>query len=154
MGDSLTISQASSTKEILPLLSMLNSVYRPTAAPYEGMALEFPHLFALDNAQNLYYASIGNQVVSMVGVYPQVLAIEGIELPVASIGCIATLLIYEKRGIATKILNQVFDDLTQQDYPLALISGERGLYRRLDAVPVGSMYEVTLTADELGPVIQ
>ena len=71
----------------------------------------------------------------------------------ASIGCVATLPSFEKRGIATKILNQVFDDLTKQDFPLALISGERGLYRRLDAVPVGSMYEVTFTADDLRPVI-
>lgn len=154
MSDSLIISQASSTKDILTLLSMLNSVYRPSAPPHEGMALEFPHLFALNNAQNLYYAAIDNQVVSMAGVYPQVLAIDGIELPVASIGCVATLPAFERRGIATKILNRIFDDLTRQDYPLALISGERGLYRRLDAVPVGSMYEVTLTADALGPIIQ
>ena len=67
----------------------------------------------------------------------------GYPLAVWSIGCVATDPEYEKRGIATQILHRVFQDGVEAGIPLTVISGERGLYRRLDAVPVGAMMEVS-----------
>lgn len=143
------ISRPQNPHDIARLLKMLNAVYRPRAMPSQGMALEFPHLFDVRNAHNLFFAEADGNPISMVGVYPQKVIIQGAELPVASIGCVCTTPDYENQGIATSILNAVFDNLSRQQIPLALISGERGLYQRLGAVAIGSLRQVTAPADLL-----
>lgn len=143
----IVIEQPRTAEDTAEMLEMLNRVYHRNPTLNQGMDREFPHLFAPDNRQHLYYVALDGHVVSMVGVYPQTMLLEGHPLPVWSIGCVATDPLYEKRGIATQILHQVFKDGRDAQIPLTLISGERGLYRRLDAVPIGSMIEATAELD-------
>lgn len=131
--------------DVTLMLTMLNRVYHRDPATHHGMEREFPHLFAPDNRDHLYYVSLDDRVISMVGVYPQTMLLCGHPLGVWSIGCVATDPEYEKRGIATQILHKVFQDGMKAGVPLTVISGERGLYRRLDAVPIGAMMEVSGT---------
>ncbi len=139
----IAIQHPQSDLDVAAMLDMLNRVYHRDCTAGQGMDREFPHLFAPENWQHLYYVALDGQVVSMVGVYPQTLLLQGHPLQVWSIGCVATDPLYEKRGLATQILQQVFDDGHDARVPLTLISGERGLYRRLDAVPIGAMIEAT-----------
>lgn len=141
----VVIAHPKTETEVAQMLTMLNHVYHRDPATQHGMDREFPHLFARKNRDYLYYVALDNRVVSMVGVYPQTMQLCGHSVGVWSIGCVATDPAYEKRGIATQILHQVFKDGSDAGVPLTVISGERGLYRRLDAVPVGSMMEVSGT---------
>ncbi len=137
----MMIQKPKTTADTAAMLEMLNRVYHRDPTCHQGMDREFPHLFAPQNHDHLYYVTLDQRVVSMVGVYPQTMLLAGHPLKVWSIGCVATDPLYEKRGIATEILRQVLEDGHDRDIPLALISGERGLYRRLNAVSVGIMIE-------------
>ncbi|MHB1684952.1 MAG: GNAT family N-acetyltransferase [Bacilli bacterium] len=128
--------------------TMLDAVFRSNQPPGEGMPREFPHLFSEQNAHNLYYIADGEQPVSMVGVLVQEVLMQGAAMPVASIGSVGTLSAYEGKGLASRILDRVAADLTDQQIPLMLVSGDRGLYRRAHCAPVGRMFAVEVTADE------
>ncbi len=123
---------------------IVDLVFRPQLPPGQGMPKEFPHLFSADNAHNLYYVADENGPVSMVGVLPQKVVIQGITMNVASIGSVVTLPEYQGRHISSAILHRVMADFTAEGVPLMLVSGDRGLYRRIDCVPVGRMYRVTI----------
>lgn len=141
MAETLLVQRAT-PENVHELAAMLDTVYRPQLRPGEGMTREFPHLFHPENAANIYYTADGGRPVSMVGVYPQEVSFQGITMPVVSIGCVGTLPAYERKGISSRILDQVVQDMTVKQIPLMLVSGDRGLYRRAHCVPVGSMYEV------------
>lgn len=128
----------------LSLGKMVDSVFRPQLPAGEGMPREFPHLFSESNAHNLYYAADESGPVSMVGVLPQKVVLQGITMDVASIGSVVTVPEHQGRQISSAILQRVMADLTTQGVPLMLVSGDRGLYRRIDCVPIGRMYRAKI----------
>ncbi|MCL6452255.1 MAG: GNAT family N-acetyltransferase [Alicyclobacillus sp.] len=130
---------------VAALGEMADAVFRPHQPPGQGMPREFPHLFSAENATNLYYVESAGTPVSMVGVLPQQMVLPGVTLDVASIGSVATLPAYERRGISSAILQRVISDAVAAGFPLLLVSGERGLYRRLQCVAVGQMWEAEWT---------
>lgn len=142
-----TVISRATPETVKKLGEMLDMVFRPKQRPGEGMPREFPHLFSEQNARNLYYIADGQQPVSMVGVLVQEVLFQGISMPVASIGSVGTLPAYEGQRLASRILDRVVADLTDQEIPLMLVSGDRGLYRRAHCMPVGQMFEVEVTAD-------
>ncbi|WAH37176.1 GNAT family N-acetyltransferase [Alicyclobacillus dauci] len=139
--------QRAEASDIPALGELLDSVFRPQLVPGQGMPKEFPHLICAENAHNIYFVSDNGRPVSMVAVLIQETVFQGVTMPVVSIGSVCTRRAYEGRGISSQILDQVIRDLKADEIPLMLVSGTRGLYRRIHCVPVGKMYEVEWSAD-------
>lgn len=136
--------QRAAPADVKRLGEMLDTVYRPQLTPGDGMPKEFPHLFHPENAKNLYYVEIDGKPVSMVAVKRQHVVFQGITMEVASIGSVVTLPSYQGRQISSAILDQIIQDLTSESVPLMLVSGDRGLYRRIHCIPVGNMFEAAV----------
>ena len=77
------------------------------------------------------------------------LSIEGAKVKVASFGGVCTHPDYRERGIASRLLDHCLNEVTGAGTKLLIISGMRGLYRRIDAVPVGPVWTASLRADSL-----
>ncbi len=77
------------------------------------------------------------------------LSIEGAKVKVASFGGVCTHPDYRERGIASRLLNHCLSEVIEAGAKLLIISGMRGLYRRIDSVPVGPVWTASLKADSL-----
>ncbi len=124
--------------EAIPLLAQLvDRVMRPYTLAGEGMAKRFPLLFQENNAHNLFYIAKQGIPVSMAAVWRGEVATSGLVIPVASIGSVATLKEFRGQGLASRILQHIWTQLMHQGVPVVQISGNRDLYHRLGAEPVG-----------------
>lgn len=101
------------------------------------MADEFPLLYGADRAARWVMADELGTVVGIAGalVWPAVL--EGFPTWVASVGSVATAPEYRGQRVATRLLQLLEDHLRDEGVRLMLISGDRSLYYRFGARPVG-----------------
>ncbi|QQE79192.1 GNAT family N-acetyltransferase [Alicyclobacillus sp. SO9] len=134
--------QRATPADVERLGQMLDTVYRPWLTPGEGMPKEFPHLFCAENAHHLYYVEEDGNPVSMIATLPQKVVMQGIAVDVVSIGSVVTIPQYQGRQISSAILDRVVTDWAAAGIPLMLVSGDRGLYRRIHCTSVGSRLEV------------
>jgi ribosomal protein S18 acetylase RimI-like enzyme len=72
--------------------------------------------------------------------------IAGCELHVACMGAVATRETHRGRGFASRLVQAAFDKARADGADLMLISGDRTLYRRAGAVPVGLDYRCVADA--------
>jgi GNAT superfamily N-acetyltransferase len=134
------------------LVDTVNAVMRNNAPKEYGMGDEFPHLFSRKNASNLYYIESDGKVVSHAGFVKYRCNINGCTISVASLGSVATLPEYRGKQYATKILHRIFSDLEKGDISLLLISGTRGLYKRMECIETGRMFRARVSEDEMEPI--
>ncbi len=125
------------------LIKILNSVYRTSENPLEGMALEFPHLFSLENIHNTYYIEDEGIPVSQASVYEWTCFLNGVNISVVSLGSVSTLEKYRHRGLSTKIIRRIMEDKRDEGFSLMLVSGEIELYTKLNCVKAGLVYSTT-----------
>ncbi len=90
--------------------------------------------------------AVGGRPVSHIRVAYNHLSIYGCRIKIASIGGVCTDPEYRGRGIASRLLRNCIREAADAGAALLLISGDRGLYRRAQAVP----FCPTLVA-QLGP---
>jgi hypothetical protein len=77
------------------------------------------------------------------------LSIYGARVKVASFGGVCTHPAYRNRGIATKLLEACIKETTEANAAFVIISGMRGLYRRVGSVLAGPVWHVRLERREL-----
>jgi len=97
----------------------------------------FPRLFHRDNAENLFIFSENGRVVSHAGMVERKARIGECELHVACLGAVSTYDEYRGRGLATQLVDAALDKARRDGVDVMLISGDRTLYRRIGAMPVG-----------------
>ncbi|MBX8631983.1 MAG: GNAT family N-acetyltransferase [Thermoplasmata archaeon] len=134
------------------LVETVNKVMRSKAPKGYGMGEAFPHLFSSENASNLYYIESDGKVVSHAGFVKYRCNINGSSISVASLGSVATLPEYRGRQYATKILRCIFSDLEKGDTSLLLISGTRGLYKRMECIETGRMLRARVSEGEIAQI--
>jgi len=110
------------------------------------MGRMFPTLFAESNAENLFVVAAEGKIISHVGMTLQRAALGACTVGVACIGAVATYEEYRGRGLATQLMELACDKAKSWGADFMMISGGRGLYRRLGAADVGLDYRA-----EIGP---
>lgn len=130
-------------QEYQEAIRLSDRVFRDDGQASMGDA--FPFLFSLANAQS-YGAFEGGKLISFVGLVPAIIRVGSARLKVYSIGSVCTHPDERGRGAAGQILQQVLAHIDQAEASLMLVSGDRGLYRRIDCYPFG--HTVKLALDE------
>ncbi len=106
----------------------------------------FPTFLVPENRDNLLVYADGGQVVSHVGMTLRWASVGGCTAGVASIGAVATDPAYRGKGLATELMHTAMAQAHAWGADFMLISGGRGLYRRLGAADVGVDSSVSLDA--------
>jgi predicted N-acetyltransferase YhbS len=136
------------TPEELPALSDL--VDRVFNAPAPGtMFQHFSQLFSVDNARNLLVFEDDGAVVAHAGMTQRGVSILGCQLRVACVGAVSTDPAYQGRGLATQLMDAACSQARADGVDLMMISGGRGLYRRLGAADVGCDYKLRIPRERV-----
>jgi len=122
-------------EEFASLCSLVNSVFRSNGVG--KMEEQYPLLFAPENFDHLLVMVDDGEVVSHVGALTRDISTAGCRLSTMSIGAVATCAAYRGRGLATGLMDMAIRKAIHGGTSLMLISGGRGLYRRLGAKRAG-----------------
>ncbi len=106
----------------------------------------FPRLFHRDNLENLFVFSEAGRVVCHVGMIERRARIAACELQVACMGAVATHETCRGRGMASQLVLAALDKARADGVDVVLISGDRTLYRRVGAFPVGCDFQCVADA--------
>ncbi|GGJ12194.1 hypothetical protein GCM10010885_21940 [Alicyclobacillus cellulosilyticus] len=127
-------------QDVARLGELSDSVFRPQLIPGTGMPKEFPLAFSAENAHNLYFAAVDGRPVSLVALYPSRLVVPGGHVSAVSMGSVCTLPEFREQHLASQLIHQILTDFSPHT-SLLLVSGGRGLYRRLGCVDFGERVE-------------
>ncbi len=130
--------------EELPSLSeLVDTVFTP--GRHGAMFRFFPLFLSEYNAENLLVMLDQGRVVSHVGVALNWASIGGCAVGIACVGAVATYEEHRGKGLATTLMEAAIRHAEHWGADVMMISGGRGLYRRLGAADVGREYRLTIS---------
>ncbi len=115
----------------------------------KGMELLYPWHLGRENRHNLWVLVEDGRVVSHVGVTKRTIAIRGVRIPAGLMSAVVTDPEYRGKGLATRLIDFLRARHDREGLDLYLISGNRDLYRRIGAAPVGCRLHFTLAPTSL-----
>ncbi|MBM3263578.1 MAG: GNAT family N-acetyltransferase [candidate division Zixibacteria bacterium] len=138
--------------EMDSLYDLVNTVFRSGSAG--RMENQYPLLFTEENRDHLFVVTDAGRVVAHVGAFTRDISVLGCTLKTMSIGAVATLESYRGAGLATRLMETAIRTGRAEGSSLMLISGSRGLYRRLGTTRAGRYVVFTASRSVLpsGPV--
>ena len=92
---------------------------------------------------------LGKNVISHVGIRERKVLISGCWINVGSIGGVATQEPYRNRGLATHLMERAIQRIDEDGGDLMIVSGDRGLYRRLGCVDAGTFHRLEIRKRDL-----
>ncbi len=134
--------------EIQELIDVLNFVFRADGG---DMAADYPRHLGVNNVDNIRVIRQGGKIVSHVATSIRPVLLGGIPTKVAGIGAVATLPEARGQGLASILMDDAVKLSIEQGADIMLISGDLGLYRRMNAVDCGCYPEVKIKKEELAP---
>ncbi|WP_338785991.1 GNAT family N-acetyltransferase [Metabacillus sp. FJAT-53654] len=105
----------------------------------KSMGEAFPFIFSQSTIGQSFGAFHNGELVSFMGLVPSVIKIGEARLNVFSLGSVCTAEDFRKKGIASQILERVFEYIDSSDASLLLVSGDRSLYTRVNCCHFGSV---------------
>lgn len=132
-------------EEIPSLGQLLDTVFSRGKAG--EMFRFFPVFLAESNAANLFVYTDKGRVVSHVGTALHWASIAGCTVGVACVGAVATYEEYRGKGLATQLMDLACRRARAWGADFMMISGGRGLYRRLGAADVGCEHDATVSGE-------
>lgn len=112
---------------------------------------QFPRLFAAERLERMRVVAVDGRLVAHVGMLLESASILGCPLGIATIGAVCCLQEQRQNGFATALMLDSVGLARAAGVPLMMISGGRGLYRRLGAAGAGSNPRWDLPVDQLPP---
>lgn len=133
--------------------SLLKLVNRTFIGTEKGRGMEslYPWHLGKDNRQNLWVMVEAGRVVSHVGVNKRAVSIHGARIPIVLVSSVCTDPEYRGQGLASKLMEHLKGIHDRQGFDLYFISGNRDLYRRMGAAPVGRKLHYVLNPRALDP---
>lgn len=125
------------------LLRLVNHAFMG-ATWKRGMESLFPWHLGSENRRNLWVLVEDGQVVSHVGVTKRSISIHGVRIPIGLMSAVVTDPRYRGKGLATRLIDFLRIRHDREGIDLYYISGNRDLYRRIGASPVGRHLHFTL----------
>lgn len=116
---------------------MYNRVFGEWLLKPADLIREEPDIYGPANLRHCWGAFDGKRLVAHVAARRATVAMEGATLLWASYGNVMTDPAYRGKGIATKLNRMAWGRLREEGVDGVYISGGRGLYRRMGAVPCG-----------------
>ncbi|HOE12955.1 MAG TPA: GNAT family N-acetyltransferase [bacterium] len=132
--------------EIPQLIDLLNLVFRPQGG---NMGREFPSLLREENLEQLRVIVEDGTIVAHVGMTLQDAILGGIPTRICNIGAVSTHPDSRGKGYATQLMEDAVQHARSRGADIMLISGKRGLYRRMNAVECGLFPFLALTEQEV-----
>lgn len=121
--------------ELAGVVRLATSIFRREGDIDMGAA--FPTFFNEQNLPNLRIMLESGRPVAMAGCVLRHLSLSGTKLPVALVGTVCALEEYRGQGIAGRIVEDVVAHAVAQGAAAILVSGGRGLYRRMGCADAG-----------------
>ena len=106
----------------------------------------FPQFFDAGNDLNHWVFVENGEVVAHAGMMTHDARIAGCAVRVGCVGAVASRESHRGQGLASRLMDLLCKSALERDMDFLLISGDRGLYRRMDAVPFAHEYTVTINA--------
>ncbi len=124
-----------SSKNLKEIIDLSNLVFRPKERSIE---VETPLMWAEKNirAGNLFIIKEDKKIVSFTGMIEGQISICGYRLKISSIGNICTHPDYRGKGYASLLFQEAIKKAKSDNRLYLMISGGRGLYKRVGAVSV------------------
>jgi predicted N-acetyltransferase YhbS len=97
----------------------------------------FPMLFCRENLGNLRVFVEDGRPVALAGFTVNEVVVPGASFSVACIGSVCTLASHQGRGLGTRLMNDCVAVTLSEYVTVLLISGGRGLYRRMGCIDAG-----------------
>jgi len=134
----------------LPLvIQLVNEVFMEGLDRPHVLGDFFPTLFNKDNLENLRIIVDRDKPVSHVGIWEGDLLIYGSWFKVGMIGCVCTHKKYRGRGYATALMKDAFSKMERDGVDIVFVTGFRNLYRRLNCVEAGRVYNYQISPGKI-----
>ncbi|MFH1739318.1 MAG: GNAT family N-acetyltransferase [bacterium] len=134
-------------EEIPQLVDLLDLVFHPDGGWSMGDA--FPTLVCPENLEQIRILVDGGRIASHVGMTIRDVCLGGIPTTVVNIGGVATHPDHRGQGHATVLMADAVQHARSRGADIMLISGGRGLYRRMNAADCGSFPTLQLSAEDV-----
>ncbi len=134
-SEELDCPRTARAEELAQVTELADRVFMPGRTGIMGDL--FPRLFHEKNLENLFVFSENGRVISHVGMVERNARIAACALRVACMGAVATEEEQRGRGLASQLVQMALDKARADGVDVMLISGDRTLYRRVGAMPVG-----------------
>ena len=136
-------------QELAAIVQLSNSVFCADGRGDMGRA--FPLLFAEENRDNLRICLEDGKPVSLVGQTVRDLSLLGARVRVTCIGSVCTDDIHRGKGLASLLVEDALAVARSQGAVMTLVSGGRGLYRRMGCINAGLFQAVSVGAQAEPP---
>lgn len=147
-NDNVEGPRAAWADEIDEAIDIANLVFRKDKDPNIGRL--YPLIFSREHPEAVRIITVDGHIVSMMGTVIREMSIFGSLLKVVSIGAVCTHPDHRGKGYATRVLLDSFEMFDEERIDLVLISGGRGLYRRVGCTDVGRFFTFVVSADFTG----
>ena len=121
--------------ELAAVVELSNTVFGDYA-PHD-MGRWFPTLFCRENLGHLRVFVDGGRPVALAGFTVDRVVAPGISFTVACVGSVCTLKSHQGRGLGTRLMDDCVAAARSVGVTTLLISGGRGLYRRMGCIDAG-----------------
>ncbi|MEW6236957.1 MAG: GNAT family N-acetyltransferase [Candidatus Omnitrophota bacterium] len=132
--------------ELEELIGLLNLVFRPHGG---DMGENYPRHVGANNLENIRVIKTGGRIMSHVAASVRAVTLGGIATKEAGIGAVATHPDARGKGFASILMIDAVARSVQQGADIMLISGDLGVYRRMNAVDCGVFPCFRLERDDL-----
>ncbi len=139
--------RAAHSHELPGIVALADGVFRRQSDG--SMGEQYPLLFAEENAENLRIFCDDGAPVALVGIVERDIVLGPTRHCCGQIGSVCTHVDYRQQGLATRLVRDARAKAANDGCELLLISGGRGLYRRLGYVDVGGYRRATLRRSTL-----
>ncbi len=127
--------RAARADELPAVIGLANTVFG-AGRPHD-MGKWFPTLFHPDNCRRLRVCVDSGRPVSLVGLMVNAVHAGELSFKVGCIGSVCTLEEYRGRQLASGLMDDALRVCREEGVAVLMISGARGLYRRMGAIPAG-----------------
>ena len=136
-------------EEFSQVIKLVNYVFRESSNRPSNMEKWYPLLFNDDNLENMRIIWEDGRPVSHFGIFESEMAIYGCKTKIGSIGAVCTHPEYRKRGFASLLLEDGIKKMDKDGIDIALVSGERNLYKRAGCVEAGRVHKFRISGNDL-----
>jgi GNAT superfamily N-acetyltransferase len=143
--------RAARVNELSAVVRLANEVFYPNSAVDMGRVL--PTLFSEANAANLRIFVDDGTPVALSGITVQDIRMENVAVRTACLGSVCTSASHRGRGLAARLVDDCVDAALTQGASLLLVSGGRGLYRRMGCIDAGLFAVIRVRLDSRLPPV-
>ena len=125
------------------ILRFLEDVYGHS---FNYFPYTYPSVWEKENTdfKNIFFIKEKDKIVSLVRIFPLRTIQNGIEMNLAGIGAVSTLYSHRGKGYMGLLLNQTFEEMRRQKFPLSVLDGDRHRYNNFGYENGGKVIEITV----------